>query len=485
VQLAQSCIRQSTAGLSVAGLLTLGACGDSPTDGGRPIPAEIRLLSPATQSGTPGWPLPDSVIVEVLDAEGNPVSGVPVRWTAENEADIVGRPADTTNVAGRAAAEWTLGRTEGQQSLSISAGDLDPVVLTATATIFHASSVTVGGSFACALSQNGQAFCWGANLVGQLGNGTMSGPVLVPAPVVGDLAFTTLTASGAHTCGLTAGGVAYCWGGNQSGETGTGSIVESVPIPTPVQTSLRFTHISAEGSGTWPNVTCALTAAGEAWCWGNNAFGQLGNDTTTDVAAPVRVQSEVPFTSIHAGYFHSCAVATTGELWCWGEQEVSPGAFAARPVGVYRTPVALQEAFRFTEVIAGWNYTCGLTAQHSGFCWGSNLTGALSRDYTTDASADPLPVTGDHAFAALSAAGYQEMHALTLDGVLYRWGDIGNDNIEYTPVPVTDLRFSQIDSGDDPFDESWYGACGIVAGNAIYCVRDDGLVRGVPAPAEQ
>jgi hypothetical protein len=482
VQLAQLRIRRSTAGLSILALIALGGCGESPT-GGRPVPAQIHLLSPTTQTGTPGWPVSDSVIVEVLDADGNALSGVRVTWAAANEADVISRQADTTNLAGRASAEWRLGRREGQQTLSISAGDLDPIVVSATASIFHAVSVTVGGAFACALTGTGQAFCWGANLVGQLGNGTVSGPVLVPAPVSGDLVFTTLTASGAHTCGLTAGGAAYCWGGNESGETGTGTLGSSVLTPTPVQTALRFTRISAEGSGSWPNSTCGLTAAGEAWCWGNNSFGQLGNDTTTDVAAPVRVQSDVSFTSIHTGFFHSCAVATTGELWCWGRQEVSPGAFAARPVGVYRTPVALQETFRFTEVIGGWNYICGITAEHGGFCWGSNWNGTLSRDHYTAASADPLPVTGDHAFTAISAAGYREVHALTLDGALYRWGDIGYNNIDTTPVQVTDLRFTQIDSGDDPFDETWYGACGVAARNAVYCVRDDGLVQGVPAPA--
>jgi len=56
--------------------LVAGACSDDPTDPGGPIPAQIQLLSAATQSGTPGWPLPDSVVVEVGDAAGNPLAGV-------------------------------------------------------------------------------------------------------------------------------------------------------------------------------------------------------------------------------------------------------------------------------------------------------------------------------------------------------------------------------------------------------------------------
>jgi alpha-tubulin suppressor-like RCC1 family protein len=483
VQLTRSSIRKSAAALSIVGLGLVWGCGDGPTDSGRPIPAQIRLLSQPTQSGTPGWPLPDSVVVEVLDAEGSALSGVPVTWTAENGSDIVGVAADTTNVAGRASAEWTLGRTEGGQTLSIHAGDLARLTVTATATIFHAASVTVGGTFACALTDGGHAFCWGVNYSGQLGNGRVGAPVLTPGPVAGDLVFTTLTASSGHACGLTTDGAAYCWGSNEHGETGTGTAGESVPAPAPVQTALRFTRISAQGDSAYINSTCALTAAGEAWCWGENSHGKLGDGTTTNSAVPVRVQSDVPFASIETGYFHSCALATTGELWCWGEQEIDPGAFGARPTGLYTTPVALHDDFRFTDVAAGWNYTCGVTAEHAAYCWGTNFSGGLGRDQTTASSAVPLPVTGGHSFLAVSAAGYEEVHALTPDGVVYRWGDIGFNNVQPTPVPVTDLRFAQVDSGDDPFDEDWKGACGIVDGNAVYCVRDDGQVRGVPAVA--
>jgi hypothetical protein len=463
--------------LSVAGLGLITGCGDSPT-GGHPVPAQVHLLSPATQSGTPGWPLSDSVIVEVLDADGNALSGVPVTWTAANVADVVGRPADTTNSAGRASAEWTLGRTEGQQTLSVEVGSLEPVVVTATATIFHAASLTVGGDFACALAEGGQAFCWGANGAGQLGNGSVQERVLVPAPVAGSTSFTSLTASGTHVCGLAADGTALCWGSNENGETGTGTTGNAVTNPTPVQTALRFTQISAEGG--FASSTCGLTAAGEAWCWGDNHFAKLGDGTTTSSAVPVRVQSSVAFASIQTGYFHSCGLTATGELWCWGEQEANIGAFGARPAGLYPTPVALQQDFRFTDLSLGRNYTCGLTAEHAAYCWGTDWFGSLGNGQTE--SAVPLPVVGGHSFTALSAASFEENHALTTDGALYRWGSPGNDVSQTEPIALTDLHFIATDSGDDPFDGSG-GACGIVAGNAVYCVEDEGLVRGVPAPA--
>lgn len=482
--LAHSTPRSAAARLSLCGLVLAGACGDDPTsnDPNRPIPAEMWLLSPVTQSGTPGWPLPDSVIVEVLGPDGHPLSGVTVTWTANNDADVVERAADTTNVDGRASAIWTLGRREGEQTLSVSVGDLAPLTVTANATIFHAASVTLGNGFACALNEAGRAFCWGWNYQGQVGNGTVGTPVRTPVPVAGELVFTELSAAGYHVCGLTAGGEAYCWGSNEEGETGTGTVGPGVAVPTPVQTALRFTQISAEGIG-FSSSTCGLTGAGEAWCWGDNRFGKLGNGTTESSAVPVRVQSDVPFTSVHTGYFHSCAVAVGGELWCWGEQETDTGAFGARPTGLYTTPVLLHPDFRFVRLATGRDYSCGLTAQHTALCWGANWFGSLGSGSANEPSAVPRPVVGGLSFVSLSPTSFEEVYALTPEGVLYRWGSPGNDNVQTTPISITDFRFLSADSGYEPVDFS-NGACGLSSGNAVYCVRGDGLVRGVPALLE-
>ena len=66
--------------------------------------------------------------------------------------------------------------------------------------------------------------------------------------------------------------------------------------------------------------TCALTTTGQAYCWGANGYGQLGNNSTTDSRIPVAVQmpAGVSFQSIAAGYYHTCALTTTGQAYCWG-----------------------------------------------------------------------------------------------------------------------------------------------------------------------
>lgn len=474
MQLVRPPRRKAAAVLSM--FASVGACSDGPASNG-PVPAEIRLLSPANQTGTPGWPLSDSVVVEVLDAGGNALPGVPVTWSASNGGDRLGRPADTTNIAGRVAAEWTLGSSEGQQSLAVTAGELAPITVTATATIFHAASVTVGDWFACALDASGRAFCWGRNYEGQLGIGRVSDSVVVPTPVAGDLVFTALTASSTHACGLASGGVAYCWGANESGETGTGTFTRTVPIPTPVQTALRFAQISAEGNSNWSNSTCGLTANGEAWCWGYNELAKLGDGTTNNSAVPVRVLGDVPFGSIHTGFFHSCATAAAGgELWCWGQQESDIGPFGIRFAGLYPSPQLVHPDFRFVQLSTGRNSACGLTAQGEALCWGTNWFESLGPIFTDHSWAVPRPVAEGITFVKLSPTWFEEMHGLATDGIIYHW----NDRV---PTPMTQFRFTGMDSGSDPFGGST-GSCGTAASGALYCVSRYGGLRGVFQPGE-
>jgi alpha-tubulin suppressor-like RCC1 family protein len=463
-------------------LSVLSACSDEPTNTDS-LPAEIRLLTDPLPAGTSAWPLADSVVIEVLDSEGEPVSGAAVSWTVGDDAGQVVAAADTTNVAGRASADWTLGAVEGEQLLSVRVGDLDPVTVRATATVMHASSVTTGGAFACALTADGQALCWGSNFSGQLGVGTIGGQNPVPRPVQADLSFQSLSASSSHVCGLTADGTAYCWGSNNSGESGIGVSGSSVPVPTAVQTVQRFTDISAQGQGEYITSTCALSANGEAWCWGANLFGKLGDGSTENSAVPVRVQTEVPFARIETGFWNTCAMTVSGALYCWGEQ-ADVGVFNARPPGIYPTPLPVSEGFAFEDVVLSSNSACGLTPEGRVLCWGQNWFGSLGGGGTVRETAVPLEVHGGLTFLSLSPAHTEEIHALSADGTVFRWGSLGNDQVQSTPVALSrSITFSSVDGGGWTFpdDVSLAGACGIVDG-AVYCVRDDGLVRGVPQP---
>jgi alpha-tubulin suppressor-like RCC1 family protein len=187
-------------------------------------------------------------------------------------------------------------------------------------------SLVAGGYFNCGLTPSGQAWCWGGDVV-TFGIPSNPGiPSLVSAPV----AFRSLTAGAAHACGLSADGTAYCWGGNWFGEAGVGP-TNSYPYwpagPTRVVTLAHFTSITAGASH-----TCALATDGQAYCWGENTYGQLGSATTElcgDTSIPnatIRPCSSVPkpvstalrFAGLALGYAHTCGLTASGEVYCWG-----------------------------------------------------------------------------------------------------------------------------------------------------------------------
>jgi alpha-tubulin suppressor-like RCC1 family protein len=94
-----------------------------------------------------------------------------------------------------------------------------------------------------------------------------------------------LTAGEAHNCMVSTAGIASCWGANGVGQLGDGSLTQR-STPVPVSGGYTFSLLTA-GSG----YTCGLTTSGEAYCWGSNTAGQLGDGTTSDSPLPVRVVS--------------------------------------------------------------------------------------------------------------------------------------------------------------------------------------------------
>ena len=108
-------------------------------------------------------------------------------------------------------------------------------------------------------------------------------PRLSPVLVAGGVTFAAVSAGESHTCGVTAAGAAYCWGDNFLGKLGDGTTTNR-SSPGLVAGGVSFAAVRADG-----NHTCGVTAVGAAYCWGFNGYGQLGDGTTTDRLTPVRV----------------------------------------------------------------------------------------------------------------------------------------------------------------------------------------------------
>jgi alpha-tubulin suppressor-like RCC1 family protein len=295
-------------------------------------------------------------------------------------------------------------------------------------------SVGTGGLqfFTCGLTTAGAAWCWGYNDYGQLGTGTTANSTK-PVAVTGTLAFTSLSVgAGGHTCGLIAGGAAYCWGYNNAGQLGaaTGAFSSS---PVAVSGGLSFANLSAGESGE----TCGVTTTAVAYCWGNNANGQFGNGSTTNSGVPTPVSGGLAFANVSTGFVSSCGVTTGGAAYCWGDNtygELGNGTTTSSTV-----PVAVSGGLTFSTVSVGYGFSCGLATSGAAYCWGYNGLGQLGNGTSTRSLA-PVAVRGGIAFVSLSA-GYGSSCALTAGGAMYCWGDnssgqLGNNSTTIGLYPV-------------------------------------------------
>ena len=192
------------------------------------------------------------------------------------------------------------------------ANSLSPVSVTGLSS--GVASIAGGTSHTCAVTTAGAAKCWGWNIYGQLGDGTLV-QRNAPVPVSGLASGVASISSGVlHTCAVTTTGAAKCWGANFSGRLGNGTTVNSnIPVDVSGLTS------GVAGISNGDSHACAITTAGATKCWGYNVYGQLGNGTTTDSFVPIDVSGLTSGVSkISSGPYYACVVKTTGGVTCWG-----------------------------------------------------------------------------------------------------------------------------------------------------------------------
>ncbi|MGZ8469590.1 MAG: RCC1 domain-containing protein [Gemmatirosa sp.] len=216
------------------------------------------------------------------------------------------------------------------------------------------ASLSTGALHACAVTGAGEAYCWGTNEAGEIGGGASFTPRFapVPTPVAGGLAFRAVSAGAYTTCGVTRSDEAYCWGSNEYLQQGVESrTVDAAPHPTPRRVALSQ---PAASIAVGYKSTCAVTRAGAAFCWGSAARGALGagnaatQSCTVDggtfacAPLPVPVAGGLALASVGTGFEHACAtVRGSGAAYCWGDDAFgqlgarrTPGASSAVPVPV-------------------------------------------------------------------------------------------------------------------------------------------------------
>ena len=265
-------------------------------------------------------------------------------------------------------------------------------------------TLTAGGSQSCATTRTHRAFCWGLT--------PTDGIRTSPAPLRTDVRFAMLSASMAFACGLSIDGVAYCWGTSVNGQIGDGQF-EQRDTPTPVLGDLRFAQIDLG-----PGHACAIATSKRAYCWGYNGGGQLGDGTYQVRTSPTPVSGDLTFESVSGGDSHTCALTSGGAAYCWGFN--GRGQLGWSKSEASQTPVAVAGGISFRQLSAGASHTCGLATSGVAYCWGANDSAQLGDGTLIDRLA-PVAVAGDLRFTAI-AAGDQHTCAIAVTGIVHCWG---------------------------------------------------------------
>jgi alpha-tubulin suppressor-like RCC1 family protein len=280
------------------------------------------------------------------------------------------------------------------------------------------------------------AYAWGQNNYGQLGNNTTSARSS-PVTVVGGITnWTQLAGGGTHSLGVTSTGIIYAWGNNNYGQLGNNTTsARSSPV-TVVGGITNWSQISAGGRH-----SLGLTSAGITYGWGNNSFGQLADGTSTSRLSPVTVVGGITtWSQIEAGDNHSLGVISTGVAYGWGYNTV--GTLGDNTITNRSSPVTVVGGItNWSQVAGGTQHSLGRTATGIAYAWGLNSSGRLG-DNTTSARSSPVTVVGGITNWSQVGAGSNHSLGRTATGIAYAWGlnssgQLGDNTTSDRSSPVT------------------------------------------------
>jgi hypothetical protein len=323
-------------------------------------------------------------------------------------------------------------------TLGVPTGTETPGVPTQVSTLSGATQLIAGYQHLCALIADGTVRCWGNNQSGQLGNGTVVASS-TPVTVSGIAGAVAIAAGAFHSCALLGDGTVHCWGSDGYGELGNGKAVATVSTPVVMVGATNVVSISAGGRN-----TCIVKADGTVQCLGNGTYGELGNNSTADQFTFVTALNVAGAVGVYITGFNTCALVGAGNAACWGTNYFGVLGNGTTLVSS-NLATAVMNLTNAISLINGWgasDHKCAVLSDGTMRCWGRNGSGQLGDGTVTDSSV-PVKVVGiDDAVAA--AAGVYDACAVRSDGTVWCWGlrpwDGATSNV---PQPVAGIVNAQ------------------------------------------
>jgi alpha-tubulin suppressor-like RCC1 family protein len=314
-----------------------------------------------------------------------------------------------------------------------------------------AVAIAHGGSFACALRQNGRVMCWGRNHVGQLGIGHVSDMrerQAEPVEVVDleDVVAISAYSQNAHACALRRDGAVLCWGSDEAGALGA-----FYPRLVPAAARVRGVR-DAVAVAASDRASCALISDGSVTCW--------GDELAETRPSPARISGA---RALGMGVRHACVLTRSDEVVCWGS--FAYGAGDRREEGV----VGVVDV---VELGVGGTHACARRQDRRVLCWGDNRAREV-RPRGEAAYGSPVEVPGVRATSL--SIHYALSCAVTGPRRARCWGYEQRPRDFRSRSPFS--RVLQI-----PIDRSEHRIC-LVGGPSPQCfaIRYDGTVSEVDA----
>ncbi len=291
------------------------------------------------------------------------------------------------------------------------AGNAPPISATAVS----------GAGHSMALKSDGSVWGWGHGNSGQVGDGvalplpaSTNHDVLSPVQVVGlgpnaTNPVTAIAAGGAHSLAVKKDGSVWAWGHDASGQLGDGATLPGADRSRPVQVvglgPSAVNPVVAIAAG--DSFSLARKRNGSVWAWGNNASGELGNNSTTDRSTAASVSGLTSgVVRITAGAAFAIVVKSDGSVWAWGNNQSGQLGNNGAPNDRY-LPVAvsgLGAASGVVAISAGFSHVIALRSSGTLLVWGRNASGQLG-DGTLTQRNTPEALAGMTAVAQVSAGG--------------------------------------------------------------------------------
>ena len=289
--------------------------------------------------------------------------------------------------------------------------------------------ISTGGDFTCAIATNDKVYCWGSGANGRLGNGGTSNSTVPSTTLNGASPGTYHQVSGGNdfACGLSTNDKAYCWGRGAEGSIGNGSTADRTS-PTLVS--------NGAGPGTYVQISagfqhaCGLTFSNELYCWGRGFEGQIGDGSTSNRSTPVLVskgESAGSFKYVYASRFTTCAIGINEKAYCWGQGTY--GKLGNNSSANRTTPVLVHNGESptgaFKKISGGSDQTCALGTDNKAYCWGRALNGRLGNGTTSPNQDEPVLVhNGANPSGTYTGieTGFETTCATGTDSKAYCWG---------------------------------------------------------------